>query len=76
MEKTLAHLSRANVAALGSAILATIKGGAVRMMSAQRVALLIKTNSEFAYWISMVGFATQGAGMWIAGRRPSSSSGT
>jgi AcrR family transcriptional regulator len=68
--KELSHLSRSNVAALGSAILATVKRRPVRMMSAQRVALLIKTNSEFAYWISIVGFASQGAGMWIAGRRP------
>ena len=30
----------------------------------------IKTNSEFAYWITVVGFASQGAGMWIAGRKP------
>lgn len=68
--KELSHLSRSNVAALGSAILATVKCRPVRMLSAQRVALLIKTNSEFAYWISIVGFASQGAGMWIAGRRP------
>ena len=68
--KELSTLSRANVAALGSAILATIKGRPVRMVSAQRVALLIKTNSEFAYWMSTVGFAAQGAGMWIAGRKP------
>jgi AcrR family transcriptional regulator len=68
--KELSTLSRANVAALGSAILATIKGRPVRMVSAQRVALLIKTNSEFAYWMSTVGFASQGAGMWIAGRKP------
>jgi len=68
--KELTTLSRANVAALGSAILATIKGRPVRMVSAQRVALLIKTNSEFAYWMSTVGFASQGAGMWIAGRKP------
>ena len=68
--KDLSQLSRTNVAALGSAVLATIKGGPVRMLSAQRVALLIKTNSEFAYWISVAGFSAQGAGMWIAGRRP------
>jgi AcrR family transcriptional regulator len=68
--KELTHLSRMNVASLGSAILATVKRRQVRMVSAQRVALLIKTNSEFAYWISVVGFASQGAGMWIAGRKP------
>lgn len=68
--KELSHLSRANVAALGSAILASVRRRPVRKLSAQRVALLIKTNSEFAYWISIVGFASQGAGMWIAGRRP------
>lgn len=68
--KELTHLSRMNVASLGSAILATVKRRPVRMLSAQRVALLIKTNSEFAYWITVVGFASQGAGMWIAGRKP------
>jgi AcrR family transcriptional regulator len=68
--KELTHLSRMNVASLGSAIIAAVKGRPVRMLSAQRVALLIKTNSEFAYWITVVGFASQGAGMWMAGRKP------
>jgi AcrR family transcriptional regulator len=68
--KQLGELSRANVAILGSAVLAAMTGRPVRMLSSQRVALLIKTNKDFAFWISTVGFGGQGSATWIAGRKP------
>lgn len=68
--KQISELSRANVTVLGSAAFAAMTGRPVRMLSAQRVALLIKTNRDFAFWISTVGFAGQGAATWIAGRKP------
>ena len=68
--KQISDISRANVTILGSAVLATMTGRKVRMLSAQRVALLIKTNKDFAFWISTVGFSGQGSATWIAGRKP------
>lgn len=68
--KQISDLSRENVAVLGSAVLAAMTGRPVRMVSPQRVALLIKTNRDFAFWISTVGFGGQGAATWIAGRKP------
>lgn len=68
--KRISELSRRNVAVLGSSVLAVMTGRRVRMLSSQRVALLIKANRDFAFWISTVGFGGQGAATWIAGRRP------
>lgn len=68
--KQISDISRANVTILGSAVLAAMTGRPVKMLSAQRVALLIKTNRDFAFWISTVGFGGQGSATWIAGRKP------
>lgn len=70
LSKQISDLSRTNVAILGSAVLATMTGKPVRMLSSQRTALLIKSNQDFAFWISTCGFGGQGAATWIAGRRP------
>jgi hypothetical protein len=69
--KLITDLSRRNVATLGSAVFAVMTGRKVAMLSTQRVALLIKLNREFAFWVTVVGFGGQGAATWIAGRRPS-----
>lgn len=68
--KQISELSRRNVAALGSAVYAALTGKPVRMLTPTRVAVLIRTNQEFAFWISTVGFGSQGAATWMAGRRP------
>lgn len=68
--RMISDVSRRNVATLGSAVYALMKARDVRMLSAQRVAMLIKTNRDFAYWMSVIGFGGQGAATWIAGRRP------
>jgi AcrR family transcriptional regulator len=70
LSKQISDLSRTNVASLASAVFAAMTGKPVRMLSSQRVALLIKTNKEFAFWVSTCGFGGQGAATWIAGRRP------
>lgn len=68
--KSLTALSRENVTTLGSGVYALLTDKPVRRISTARVAALIKLNREFAFWISTVGFGGQGAGMWIAGRKP------
>lgn len=68
--KALSSLSRENVTTLGSGVYALLTGKAPRRISTARVAALIRLNKEFAFWISVVGFASQGAGTWIAGREP------
>ena len=68
--KQISEISRTNVTVLGSAVLAAMTGRPVKILSTQRVALLIKTNKDFAFWISTVGFAGQGSATWIAGRKP------
>lgn len=68
--KALTALSRENVTTLGSGVYALLTDKPVCRISTARVAALIRLNREFAYWISTVGFAGQGAGTWIAGRKP------
>jgi len=72
LTRDLADLSRRNVATLASAIYAHLAERPVRALSVTKVGLLIKVNASFAYWTSMVGFASLGAAMWVAGRRPHS----
>lgn len=68
--KEMSASSRANVTTLGSAIYSLMTGKPPKRLSTARVAALIKLNSEYAFWISTVGFGGQGAAMWIAGRKP------
>lgn len=68
--KEMSAPSRANVTTLGSAIYSLMTGKPPRRLSTARVAALIKLNSEYATWISTVGFGGQGAAMWVAGRKP------
>lgn len=68
--KEMSAPSRANVTTLGSAIYSLMTGKPPRRLSTARVAALIKLNSEYAFWISTVGFGGQGAAMWVAGRKP------
>jgi AcrR family transcriptional regulator len=70
LAKELSAVSRENVAITGSAVYSLMTGKAPKKLSSARVAALIKLNSEFAYWISAVGFGAFGAGAWIAGRKP------
>ena len=70
LSKDLSGVSRENVAIAGSAVYSLMTGKPPRKLSSARVAALIKLNSEFAYWISAVGFGGFGAGAWIAGRKP------
>jgi len=72
LTRDLADLSRRNVATLASAVYAQLTGRPVRPLGVTKVGLLIKTNASFAYWTSIVGFASLGASMWVAGRRPHS----
>lgn len=68
--KEMSAPSRANVTTLGSAIYSLMTGKPPRRLSTARVAALIKLNTEYAFWISTVGFGGQGAAMWVAGRKP------
>ncbi|MGI9186677.1 MAG: TetR/AcrR family transcriptional regulator [Gaiellales bacterium] len=66
----LSTLSRTNVTTLGSGLYALMTNNPPRRVSSARIAAMIKLNSEFAYWISIIGFGTTGAAMWVAGRKP------
>jgi AcrR family transcriptional regulator len=68
--KEMSAPSRANVTTLGSAVYSLMTGKPPRRLSTARVAALIKLNTEYAFWISTVGFGGQGAAMWVAGRKP------
>jgi AcrR family transcriptional regulator len=68
--KQMSGPSRANVTTLGSAVYSLMTGKPPRRLSTARVAALIKLNTEYAFWISTVGFGGQGAAMWVAGRKP------
>ena len=69
--KEISEIGTKNVATVASAVRGIQKNTKFKMLSPAKVAGLIATDSKFATYTSMAGFATIGAGLWIAGRRPS-----
>lgn len=68
--KEMSKISAENVAVMASAVRALQTGGEMRLLSALKIAALFKVDAAFAAYTSLMGFATIGAGLWIAGRRP------
>lgn len=68
--KSSSKLGIANVAFLCSAIRALQKKQNFKLLKPAQVALLIAKDSKFATFCSVIGFATLGGGLWVAGRQP------
>ncbi len=76
-EKMLAHFVKkvsvyglSNVAFMASAVRAIQKKKEFKLLSPARVAALIASDSKYAMYTTVLGFATLGGGLWVAGRRP------
>lgn len=68
--REMSTVSAQNVAVMASAVRAMQTGRDMEILSPVKVAGLIKIDPAFAAYTSLMGFATIGAGLWIAGRRP------
>ena len=68
--KEMAEIGANNVAFMASAVRALQKKKDFKQLSIAKVASLIATDAQFAMYTSVLGFATIGGGLWIAGRRP------
>jgi AcrR family transcriptional regulator len=76
-EKMLAHFTKvmseygvSNVAFMSSAVRAIQKKKDFKVLPPVKVAALIATDAKYAMYCSLLGFATLGGGLWVAGRRP------
>lgn len=59
-----------NVAFMASAVRAIQKKKEFKVLPPVKIAALIASDSKYAMYTSVLGFATLGGGLWIAGRRP------
>lgn len=71
--KIMSQYGASNVAYMSSAVRAMQKGNDFKPLSPVKVASHIATDSKFAMHVSLMGFATIGGGLWMAGRRPADS---
>jgi AcrR family transcriptional regulator len=76
-EKMLAHFTKSmseyslnNVAFMASAVRAIQKKKEFKILPPVKIAALIASDSKFAMFASLLGFATLGGGLWVAGRKP------
>lgn len=76
-EKMLAHFvknmsthSLNNVTFMASAVRALQKKKEFKLLSPAKVAALIASDAKYAMYCSILGFATLGGGLWVAGRKP------
>ncbi len=68
--KVMSEHGARNVAFIASAVRAIQKKKEFKVLPIVKVAALIASDSRFAMYTSMLGFATLGGGLWVAGRRP------
>jgi AcrR family transcriptional regulator len=76
-EEMLAHFTKvmsehglSNVTFMASAVRAIQKKKEFKVLPPVKIAALIASDSKFAMYASILGFATLGGGLWVAGRRP------
>lgn len=69
--KTMSEYGLDNVAFMASAVRALQKKKEFKILAPVKIAALIASDTKFAMYASMLGFATLGGGLWVAGRRPS-----
>ena len=70
-QKEIGKIGVRNVVFMASAVRAIQKNTEFKILSPAKVASLIATNPKYSMFASVLGFATIGGGLWIAGRRPS-----
>lgn len=68
--KQMSLIGAKNVAFLASSVRSLQKNTDFQKLTPAKVATLIATDQKFAMFTSMLGFATIGGGLWIAGRKP------
>jgi hypothetical protein len=66
----MAQYGAENVAYMASSVRAMQKGKEFKSLPPVKIAAAIASDSKFAMYASMMGFATIGGGLWMAGRRP------
>lgn len=69
--KVMSGYGVSNVAFMASAVRAMQKKKEFKVLAPAKVAALIASDAKFAMYASVLGFATLGGGLWVAGRRPS-----
>jgi hypothetical protein len=55
---------------MASAVRAIQKKKEFKILPPVKIAALIASDSKFAMFASLLGFATLGGGLWVAGRKP------
>ncbi len=68
--KIMAQYGAENVAYMASSVRAMQKGKEFKSLTPVKIASAIATDPKFAMYASLMGFATIGGGLWMAGRRP------
>ena len=71
--KVMSEYGVRNVAYMCSSVRGMQKGKEFKSLGPIKVASLIATDPKFAMYVSLMGFATIGGGLWMAGRRPADS---
>ena len=72
-QKEIGKIGINNVAFMASAVRAIQKNTEFKLLRPAKIASLIATDKKYAMFTSVMGFATIGSGLWIAGRKPSGS---
>lgn len=67
--KSVSEIGSENVMYLASAIRSLQKNHDFKEYGTVQIATFIKTDAKFATFTSLIGFATLGAGLWLAGRQ-------
>jgi AcrR family transcriptional regulator len=67
--KSVSEIGSENVMYLASAIRSLQKKQDFKEFGTIQIAAYIKTDAKFATFTSLIGFATLGAGLWLAGRQ-------
>lgn len=68
--KHVTEIGISNVTFLASAIRSLQKKQNFKLYNAVQIAALTKTDTKFVTYLTIIGFATLGGGLWMAGRQP------
>ncbi len=68
--KHVGEIGISNVTYLASAIRSLQKKQNLKLYNALQIATFNKTDSKFTTYLTVIGFATLGGGLWMAGRQP------
>jgi AcrR family transcriptional regulator len=68
--KHVGEIGILNVSYLASAIRSLQKNHEFKLYNGLQIATFNKTDSKFVTYLTVIGFATLGGGLWMAGRQP------